>query len=56
MPLDHDRLRPSGALLGAHTALAAALDEVAVPDLGVDPTTMDLLVRLDLAGVVAVGE
>lgn len=42
-------LRPSGALLAAHQALGRLIDNEAVPRTGQDPTTMDLLVRLDQA-------
>ncbi|MEM9135088.1 MAG: MarR family winged helix-turn-helix transcriptional regulator [Actinomycetota bacterium] len=46
--LDPALLRPSGALLGAHIAVAAAIDEHAVAVTGHDPTTLDLLTRLAL--------
>ena len=42
-------LRPSGAILAAHVALCAAIDREAVTGTGLDPTTLDLLVRLGLA-------
>lgn len=48
-PLDPDLLRPSGALLSAQTALATAIDHHAVAVTGQDPTTVDLLVRLELS-------
>ncbi|MEE9414899.1 MAG: MarR family transcriptional regulator [Acidimicrobiales bacterium] len=47
--LDHDLLRPSGALLAAQISLAAAIDSEAVAGTGLDSTTLDLLVRLELA-------
>jgi DNA-binding MarR family transcriptional regulator len=47
--LDPATLRPSGALLGANIALGAAIERLAVAATGHDPTTLDLLVRLDLA-------
>lgn len=47
--LDGDLLRPSGALLGAQIALAAAIDRCAVEGIGHDPTIIDLLVRIQLA-------
>lgn len=47
--LDHDLLRPSGVLLAAQISLTAAIDSEAVADTGLDSTTLDLLVRLDLA-------
>ncbi|MEM9517554.1 MAG: MarR family winged helix-turn-helix transcriptional regulator [Actinomycetota bacterium] len=43
-----DLLRPSGALLAADAVLGRCFD-VASEEVGVDPTTMDLLVRLDQA-------
>jgi len=47
--LDVDRLRPSGALLATQLALSAAIERCAVEGTGHDATTMDLLVRLQLA-------
>jgi len=47
--LDPERLRPSGALLAAQIALGSAIEHRAVSPTGQDPTTMDLLVRLELA-------
>lgn len=47
--LDPESLRASGALLAAQTALAASIQTVAVAPTGHDPTTLDLLVRLDQA-------
>ena len=49
MHLDSETLRPSGALLAAQIALAAAIERDAVSRSGHDATTLDLLVRLDLA-------
>jgi DNA-binding MarR family transcriptional regulator len=46
--LDHDLLRPSGALLAAQISLSAAVDRRAVAATGLDATTLDLLVRLEL--------
>lgn len=47
--LDPDLLRPSSALLSAWSALAAAIDHHAVTGTGQDPTTVDLLLRLELS-------
>ena len=47
--LDHELLRASGALLAAQISLAGAIDREAVADTGLDSTTLDLLVRLELA-------
>jgi len=47
--LDASILQPSGALLAAQIALGAAIDRVAVAGTGYEPTTLDLLVRLELA-------
>lgn len=47
--LDAELLRPSGALLSAHIALSSAIEREAVACTGHDSTTLDLLVRLDLA-------
>lgn len=47
--LDSALLRPSGALLSAQIALGAAIERHAVEGTGFDPTTIDLLVRLELA-------
>lgn len=47
--LSPESLRASGALLSAQTALAAMIHTVAVEPTGHDPTTLDLLVRLDQA-------
>ncbi len=44
-----ETLRTSGALLSAQTALAQLIQTVAVEPTGHDPTTLDLLVRLDQA-------
>ena len=46
--IDPDLLRPSGALLAANIALAAAIDQ-AVADVGQPPVVLDLLTRLELA-------
>lgn len=48
-PLDPYLLRASGALLSAQIALGAAIERYAVTGTGYDPTTVDLLVRLELA-------
>lgn len=48
--LDGTILRPSGALLAAQIALGAAIDRDAVAHASLDATTLDLLVRIDLAG------
>lgn len=42
-------LRPSGALLAAHTAVGRAIEDLAVARTPHDPTTLDLLLRLRLA-------
>ncbi len=42
-------LRPSGALLEAHTAVGRAIEELAVSRSDYDATTLSLLVRLRLA-------
>ena len=47
--LDARLLRPSGALLATQIALGAAIQQDAMRDLDIDPTTLDLLVRIDLA-------
>jgi DNA-binding MarR family transcriptional regulator len=47
--LQAETLRVSGALLAAQTALARLVDTEAVEPTGQDPTTLDLLVRLDQA-------
>ncbi|MEM7326845.1 MAG: MarR family winged helix-turn-helix transcriptional regulator [Actinomycetota bacterium] len=47
--LSADTLRVSGALLSAQTALGRLIDTDAVEPTGQDPTTVDLLVRLDQA-------
>jgi DNA-binding MarR family transcriptional regulator len=44
--LTDDRLATTGALLEAQSAVAAAIDELAVAPAGLDPATADLLVRL----------
>jgi DNA-binding MarR family transcriptional regulator len=44
-----ETLRASGALLSAQTALARLIDTQAVGPTGHDPTTVDLLTRLDQA-------
>ncbi|MGI9540239.1 MAG: MarR family winged helix-turn-helix transcriptional regulator [Miltoncostaeaceae bacterium] len=49
-PLDPDRLRATGALLAAHTAVADAIEREAVRPTGHDPVVLDLLVRVDQAG------
>lgn len=49
MALHPDRTRPSAAILGAHIALAAAIDAEAVAAIDHDATMADLLVRLHLA-------
>lgn len=41
-----DHLATTGALLDAQTAVAAAIDKLAVEPVGLDPATADLLVRL----------
>ena len=41
-----DRLATTGALLEAQSAVAAAIDKLAVDPAGLDPATADLLVRL----------
>ena len=48
-PLNPDLLRPSGALLATQIALSNAIDCHAVSSTGHDATTVDLLVRLELA-------
>ena len=47
--LDPDVLQPSGAVLAANIALGAVIDRDAVAGLSHDTTTLDLLVRLELA-------
>lgn len=47
--MDAETLRSSGALLAAHIAVSAAIDRDAVASTGHDPTTLDLLTRLELA-------
>jgi len=47
--LDIDALRPSGALLATQIALGAAIDRGAVAHCDHDATTLDLLLRLELA-------
>ena len=47
--LSPDTLEPSGALLSAHIALSRLIDREAVAPTGHDPTTIDLLTRLDQA-------
>jgi DNA-binding MarR family transcriptional regulator len=47
--LQAETLRASGALLSAQTALARLIDTEAVEPIGQDPTTLDLLTRLDQA-------
>ncbi len=47
--LDPAILRPSGAILGTQLGLAAEIESEAVPVTGLDPTILDLLVRLDLS-------
>jgi len=47
--LDSATLRPTGALLAAQIAISAAIDREAVEPMDYDATTLDLLVRLDLA-------
>lgn len=47
--LTAETLRVSGALLSTQTALAAMIHTVAVDPTDHDPTTLDLLVRLDQA-------
>lgn len=47
--LDPERLRPSETLLAAQMAMSAAIERCAVAATPHDPTTLDLLVRLDLA-------
>ncbi len=42
-------LRTTGALLATQTALAGLIEAIAVAPTGEDPTTLDLLVRLDQA-------
>lgn len=42
-------IRASGALLGAQTALGRVIDDEAVGPTGLDPTIVDLLLRLDQA-------
>lgn len=49
-PTLEDVLAPSGALLAAQTALGRAIELGAVAASGHDATTLDLLVRLRLAG------
>ena len=47
--LQAETLRASGALLSAQIALARLIDTEAVEPTGQDPTTLDLLTRLDQA-------
>jgi DNA-binding MarR family transcriptional regulator len=47
--LDAAVLRPSGAMLATQIALGGALEREAIDGTGHDPTTLDLLVRLELA-------
>lgn len=47
--LDPAMLRATGALLAAQTALGRLIDLEAVEPIGQDPTTVDLLTRLDQA-------
>lgn len=44
-----ERLRPSAALLAAHLAIGAAIDQQAVDPTGHDSTTLDLLMRVSFA-------
>lgn len=46
--MDSTTLRPSGALLAANIALGAAIERDAVDATDYDPTTLDLLVRIEL--------
>lgn len=48
-PLDPDLLKPSGSLLAAHIAVSAAIRKLAVAQTGWDPTSLDLLVRIQLS-------
>jgi DNA-binding MarR family transcriptional regulator len=48
-PFSVDRLRPSGSLLAAQLALGAAIGRRALDCIDVDPTVVDLLVRLEIA-------
>ena len=47
--LDPATIRASGALLACQTALGRRIDDEAVEPTGLDPTVVDLLVRLDQA-------
>ena len=47
--LDATLLRTTGALLATQTAVSRLIDAEAVEPTGQDPTTIDLLVRLDLS-------
>lgn len=47
--LSPDILRPTGSVLGANLAISKAIEHHAVAETGYDPTTLDLLVRVDLA-------
>jgi len=47
--VNSETLRTTGALLGAQLAVARAIEARAVARTGHDPTTLDLLVRLDIA-------
>jgi DNA-binding MarR family transcriptional regulator len=47
--LDATLLRTTGALLATQTAVSKLIDTEAVEPTGQDPTTIDLLVRLDLS-------
>ena len=48
-PFNVDRLRPSGSLLAAQLALGVAIGRCALDCIDVDPTVVDLLVRLEIA-------
>ena len=48
-PFSVDRLRPSWSLLAAQLALGAAIGRRALDCIDVDPTVVDLLVRLEIA-------
>ncbi len=47
--LDPDLLKPSGSLLAAQIAVSAAIRKLAVAQTGWDPTSLDLLVRIQLS-------
>lgn len=47
--IDPDAIRASGALLAADTALGHRIQQEAVAPTGLDPTILDVLVRLDQA-------